>query len=194
MKVSFIFIVFVLVAFHSSAQQKTMTSPWQFHSINSVGLLEGESGSAFQILTINGAQYGSWFGGIGLGIDYYRYRTVPLFFDFRKEFGKKLNKLFAYLDGGINFSWVTDNQKMAYVISEQFHNGFYGDLGFGYKAGIGKKDHLLLSLGYSYKYLSETYLSPVYNNFFINADNYSSGQEKISYELNRINIKMSWEF
>ena len=53
-----------------SAQQKTVTGIWQFHSINNVGLLEGQTGSAFQLQSINGMQYQSWFAGIGLGLDF----------------------------------------------------------------------------------------------------------------------------
>ncbi len=125
-----------------SAQQKTPPSQWQFHSINSVGLLEGETGSAFQLQTINGAQYKSWFTGVGLGLDFYRIRSIPLFADIRKEFGKENNKLFVYADFGINFSWATDQQKTSYVQGDKFSNGFYNDLGLGYKVSAGEKKML----------------------------------------------------
>ena len=131
----------------SSAQKNTLTGQWQFHSINNLGLLEGETGSAFQLQTINGAQYKSWFAGVGIGLDFYRFRTIPLFVDIRKEFGKSNNKLFVYSDMGINFSWVTDQQKTSNVENDKFGNGFYGDWGFGYKVLVHKKNNLLLSLG-----------------------------------------------
>ena len=140
-----------------SAQQKTVTGHWQFHSINNIGLLEGQTGSAFQLQSINGMQYKSWYGGIGLGLDFYRYRTIPLFIDFRKEFGNSINKFFAYADGGVNFCWLTDNEKNMYLMDDHFDTGFYTDLGMGYKMGIGKTNHLLLSIGYSLKKLKETY-------------------------------------
>ena len=140
-----------------SAQQKTVSGNWQFHSINNVGLLEGQTGSAFQLQSINGMQYKSWYGGIGLGLDFYRYRTIPLFIDFRKEFGNSVNKFFAYADGGVNFCWLTDNEKNMYLMDDHFDTGFYTDLGMGYKMGIGKTNHLLLSIGYSLKKLKETY-------------------------------------
>src|ERR1700712_5956221 len=90
------------LVFFAHAQKKS-TTPWNFHSINNIGLLEGQTGSSFQIQTVNGAQYKSWFAGIGLGLDYYRYRTVPLFLDLRKEFGKSSNRLFLYADMGVSF-------------------------------------------------------------------------------------------
>src|SRR3954467_15161330 len=114
-------------------QQKTEPGRCQFHSVNSVGLLEGETGSAFQIQSINGMKHGSWFTGIGVGLDFYRYRTIPLFIDFRKEFGHRANKFFAYADAGVNFAWLTDKEKQIYQMDDHFSAGFYTDLGLGYK-------------------------------------------------------------
>jgi hypothetical protein len=171
------------------AQQKTVTGVWQFHSINNVGLLEGQTGSAFQLQSINGMQYKNWFAGIGLGLDFYRYRTIPLFIDFRKEFGSGVNKFFAYADGGINFCWLTDQEKTMYFTDDHFSTGFYTDLGLGYKIGVGRNNHLLLSIGYSLKELKETYQSYYY-------DPPGNGQDmvKINYNLNRLTLKVGWEF
>jgi hypothetical protein len=83
----------------SSICHAQKNAAWQFHSINQLGLLEGQIGSAFQIQTINGAQYKSWFGGIGIGLDYYRFRSIPLFLDFRKDFGKKISS-FLFMQMG----------------------------------------------------------------------------------------------
>src|SRR5450631_2033356 len=162
LKYVLLFLLMVTMIGISVAQPKTADASWKFHSINSVGLLEGQVGSAFQIQTINGAQYKSWFGGIVLGLDYYRYRTIPLFIDLRKEFGRTAKKLFVYSDLGINFGWVTDKQKTQYVFDDKFANGFYSDLGFGYKINLGKNGGLLIGLGYSYKKVIESYKLPAY--------------------------------
>lgn len=191
-------LVFVLTAMASisSAQKNNLTGGWQFHSVNNLGLLEGETGSAFQLQTINGAQYNSWFAGAGIGLDFYRLRTIPLFLDIRKEFGKSSNKLFVYSDAGINFSWVTDQQKTSYVENDKFGSGFYGDWGLGYKVLVAKKNNLLLSMGYSYKKTVETY-DPLYSNpgIFYGQGSPSYDQtQKINYSLNRLSIKVGWEF
>jgi hypothetical protein len=172
-----------------SAQQIKEADNWQFHSVNNVGLLEGETGSAFQLQSINGMQYRSWYVGIGLGLDFYRYRTIPLFIDLRKEFGSSVNKFFAYADGGVNFCWLTDNEKMMYLTDDHFDTGFYTDLGLGYKIGVGKTNHLLLSIGYSLKKLKETYTSYDY----FPPDN-RSDKDEINYNLNRLTLKMGWAF
>jgi hypothetical protein len=196
-KIPVLLILLVMIFVPGSAQQKSLTSPWRFQSIANVGLLEGQAGSAFQLQTINGAHYKSWFAGVGLGLDYYRFRTIPLFIDIRKEFGRSNSKFFLYADGGINFSWVTEAQKMGYWVNDQFHNGFYSDMGLGIKTTIAKKSALYISLGYSYKKLSETY-STFYNYYpnYYTTDVFPPNDtgEKISYSLNRLSMKIGWAF
>src|SRR5438045_390412 len=149
MKHILFFVLCLCIAGSISAQQKKVGCPWQFHSINNVGLLEGQTGSAFQLQSVNGMQYKSWYLGIGVGLDFYRYRTIPLFLDLRKEFGSARDKIFAYADGGVHFPWLTDNEKTMYVTNDHFNTGFYTDLGMGYKMSVGTSYHLLLSIGYS---------------------------------------------
>ena len=172
-----------------SGQQKAITSNWQFHSINNIGLLEGQTGSAFQIQSINGMQYKSWYGGIGVGLDFYRYRTIPLFLDIRKEFGSNRDKFFAYADGGVNFCWLTDNEKNMYLMDDHFDTGFYTDLGLGYKIGLGRTNHLLLSIGYSLKKLKETY-----NSYYYFPPDNKINKDEINYSLHRLTLKIGWEF
>jgi hypothetical protein len=195
-KPSILFVMLTMIVSIASAQQKISGSQWQFHSINNLGLLEGETGSAFQLQTINGTQYKSWFAGIGLGLDFYRLRTIPLFFDIRKEFGKSSNKLFVYSDAGINFSWVTDQQKTSYVQNDKFNNSFYGDWGLGYKVMVNRKNNLLLSLGYSFKKTVETYDQVYYPTgiFYPPGSQADDQTQKINYSLNRLTIKIGWEF
>ena len=189
MKSILLFIFAVCLSVMVSAQQKTATGGWQFHSINNIGLLEGQTGSAFQLQSINGMQYRSWYAGVGLGLDFYRYRTIPLFLDIRKEFGSGINKLFAYADGGVNFCWLTDNQKSMYLTDDHYEAGFYTDLGLGYKIGLGKTNHLLLSIGYSLKKLKESYQS-----YHVYPPDYTLNKEQLIYNLNRLTLKIGWEF
>ena len=66
-----------------------------------------------------------------------------LFLDIRKEFGSGVNKFFAYADGGVNFCWLTDNEKNMYLTDDHFNTGFYTDLGLGYKIGCGKNESFI---------------------------------------------------
>src|SRR5215208_3876452 len=108
MKMKHFFLLLLMPVTLVSFGQKKSTA-YKFNSINSISLINGDNATAGGLQSINGFQKGNLFAGMGIGLDYYLYRTVPLFADFRYEFGKNKNKFFAYADGGINFDWVEEN-------------------------------------------------------------------------------------
>ncbi|MBS1610408.1 MAG: hypothetical protein JSS70_16965 [Bacteroidetes bacterium] len=180
------FVILFLAGFAGvSFSQKVTSSTLRFHSINMIGLIEGQKGSSLSIQSINGLQYKSLFGGIGIGLDLYRYRTIPVFIDLRNEFGKTRNKFFVFADAGMNFYWQKDGDEKLYYQNDAFKNGFYGAGGIGYKLTLDQHLSFLLSTEYSYKKLSE---SGSY--IYIDAIN----SEKRIYNLNRVIIKAGIEF
>jgi hypothetical protein len=194
MKLKFFFLLlFSSVAIFSFAQ-KQITS-YKFHSINNISLLNGENEVSAALQSINGFQQGNWFAGIGVGLDYYIHRSVPLFADIRYEYGKGKNKFFAYVEGGINFEWVKENDNESPVFiwegfnnSSEFHNGAYADAGLGYLVGMKKGvGGLLLSLGFSHKSLKKTVTYQDWRTQQPTTDTYE-------YKLNRIAIKVGWKF
>ena len=161
---------------------------WIFHSINQVGLLEGENASAFQIQTINGAQYKTWFAGIGIGLDYYRFRSVPLFLDLRKSFRSDGNGFFLYADGGLDFVWPLESQKISGQAS--YKNNFYSDIGLGYQLQLLKRTSLLFSAGYSYKKVVDNNSMPCAP-WFGPCD---ATTDQYIYDLNRLSVKIGVSF
>src|SRR5688572_12217556 len=146
-----------------------------FSSINQAGPLLGERGASFQVQTINGVRYKTWFAGLGAGIDYYAYKGYPVFIDVRKDIFNKRFTPFLYADGGIHFADV--NNKKEDEFETIFNNGFYYDIGGGYKTGFSKKGGILISGGFSYKYVTRrltskacgvagcSYSSNIYTNY-----------------------------
>jgi hypothetical protein len=189
-------IMFVIAfAANCFGQQKIPVKSAHFHSINNMGLMEGQTGSAFQLQTVNGIQYKSWFGGIGLGLDYYRFRTIPLFADIRKEFGKAGNKFFVFADAGISFYWQKDKDVKQFPIDDKFENGFFGETGVGYKFKLNSKVAFLFSGSYSCKKLTETGNTYYYIPFYTTVDpTYPNPAEKINYHLNRLLLNVGIEF
>ena len=192
MQPKYLFIL-LLMGLSMSVVAQSKLKTYKFHSINSLSFLNGSNEVSAALQSVNGFQKGNLFAGVGVGLDYYIHRTVPLFADFRYEFGKVKNKFFAYADGGINFHWLEESTDEPVFIwdgfnrSGKFHNGIYTDAGFGYRVANKKGGGLVLSLGHTHKSLKETlgyqdwrtqeWLTDVYR-----------------YRLNRIALKVGWKF
>ena len=192
MKLFFI-AAFVFISITTTAQRKI-----SFSSQNYAGLLEGEHGSKFQLQTINGFKYKTWFAGFGTGIDWYYRRSIPAFVSLSKDFFRKGNRNF-YLSTavGSNFPWEADNNynEWGYTV-EKSHSGVYYDAGFGYKIGIGKKnDALLIQVGYSYKHISEDVKNYIYFTSPVVFNSQESDfTNRLDYYLRRLSLKFGWNF
>jgi hypothetical protein len=138
-------------------------STLSFRSTEWLGLSTGMVGSAGQIQTVNGVAKGPWFLGVGAGVDYYRFRSVPLFLSVTRDLAVgKRNWLFLYLAGGTNLPWykrpagslITPGGGEATSV---FHSGQYwsGGVGYLWKLGDHSKKAVLVSAGYTVKKLSE---------------------------------------
>ena len=142
---------FCIVAVLFSLSANAQKSKINFNSINTFGVAAGESKLSGLLQTVNGVMYNHWFAGIGAGLDYYTYRTIPLFFDLRRDIGK-LNKGFIYADLGYNIPWKEKpGKEISFYNSYHFTNGFYNDIGIGYKMNFKESSSFLFSAGYSYK-------------------------------------------
>lgn len=183
--------ILMMVSLISLGQKKAMT--YKFHSLNSISFLNGANEVSAGLQSVNGFQIKNWFGGVGAGLDYYIQRSVPLFADFRYEYGKSKNKFFAYADGGVNFAWAElYNNGNIYITdgfnnSSKFKNGIYTDAGLGYLVGMKKGNALVLSLGHTHKTMTElvSYLDWRTQQQF--TDTYR-------YKFNRIAVKVGWRF
>ena len=168
----------------AAVEKKNKSCSCSFNSIASIGMLEGEAGTTFQLQAIQGVRMGKWFAGVGVGLDYYHIRSIPLFLDIRREFFNKKNAPFIYADGGIHFPWARDIDKPSYEKAE-FANGFYYDVGLGFRIG-NRKRGFLISGGYSYKFLKESRIRQICGF----AGCFDEAAEWYRYKLNRLSIKM----
>lgn len=132
---------------------KAQLSKFKFHSINNVGLLEGGSDESLQLQTINGASYNGFFAGLGVGLDYYYLKSIPLFVDLRKNFSQRRKTPFLYFDLGAVFPW--DRNTTTQWSSGQYKTGFLYDAGVGYSFPIKGRFSMNLSTGYSQRLLKE---------------------------------------
>lgn len=191
----FLLVVFTGLVLITSAQEAKQEQPAKqgcscsFSSINQIGVLNGSKGAYLQLQTINGIRYKTWFAGIGAGIDYYTRRGFPLFLDVRKDIFDKRSTPFLYADAGIHLVYKK-KEKLSQWYQNTYSNGFYGDAGIGYKLGFRSTGGLLVSAGYSYKYIDRKYeyitVCPTvrcYEDYFTYHNYY-----------HRLSLKVGWQF
>ena len=168
----------------------TAQDKFVFHSQNLVGLLEGQAGSAFQLQTINGVQHKGWFAGIGTGLDYYRYRSIPLFVNISK-FLFTGQKFFVSGNGGVNFSWLKSPSSGWGIISVTYPAKWFFEPGIGYKIGKSKNGNgMIINAGYSYKHIREKH--HVTNPCLVGPC--PEFYEKYDYHLRRVSLKIGYVF
>jgi hypothetical protein len=159
-------------------------------TIASVGLAAGESTAKPLFQLSSGLVHGRWFTGIGAGLDQYNFNSVPLFADWRMNFGRtRLG--FLYANGGYNFA--TKNKGLTddwFKTTDRFYGGLYMDAGIGYRIRLSSLHRLLFSAGYSQKNISNkigyTYpclVPPCTEQVYT-----------YQYNFGRIVTKLSWEF
>ncbi len=183
------FALMVLCNVVLAQEKKSKDCGCSFSSINQVGLLEGSTGTSFQFQTINGMRFNQWFAGVGIGYDRYRIRSIPLFLDLRWSLFNRPNTPFVYADAGYNFDWPEDRDKDNWWNSD-FSGGAYYDAGIGYRIGLGKKQGIVFSGGFSFKKIKEKRTTSIWCDFppFCGG----SGQESTDvydFKLRRISIK-----
>jgi hypothetical protein len=177
------------------AQEKQQTAKKRnncscgFQTMIQGGLLEGAKGPSWHLQTVNGSYYKTWFAGIGVGLDYYSMRTIPLFLDVRKDLVKGKRTPFLYADAGIHFDWLKTKEKPGWGTSE-YNRGFYYDAGIGYKIALGNRDALQVSTGYTMKRLREERLVAPW---CIQAP-CNPSKEYYDYSFSRITFKVGWQF
>ena len=156
----------------------------QFNSYNAVGFVAGRSPIAFTAQTVNGVKFNNWFAGAGFGIDNYFIKTLPLFFDLKRDVYIRHFNLFLFADIGTHFPIKDKEVKTTYSVFTT-KGDLYLDAGIGCKFKTGKRSHIFLSLGNTYKKITQTEESTdvgfPYKNETVNT-------------MSRISFKMEFQF
>jgi len=152
------------------------------------GALMGEKGAYWQVQTVQGIRYKTWYAGIGAGVDWYGYMGFPVFVDVRKDIFKTANSPYFYVDGGIHLAHLNNESDRWNIY--RYSNGFYSDIGFGFRVGISARSKLLISGGYSYKDVMKKQYYNCWDTGFPCGANYY-----IYYShFHRMTLKMGWQF
>ncbi|MBI5372996.1 MAG: hypothetical protein HZA79_13320 [Sphingobacteriales bacterium] len=190
MKKSLFLVCLLAASYTISAQGKP-----RFSSQNTAGILVGGHANAPQVQTINGISWQNWFTGIGTGIDWYKQRSIPLFWEVERGFQIAPRRKFYFSSGaGANFPWGDSRGYISYgweTAAPKMIPGLYWNAGFGYKIGVGKQnDAVLLQLGFSNKMHREevTTVYPCFN------PPCPENKESFKYNFRALSLKLGWGF
>lgn len=169
---------------HTNAKQK-----FRYHLLTSAGLAMGEAGGKAVVQAVNGLAYKQFFAGIGVGLDYYKFKTMPLFADLRMSLDKQ-QQLFVYVNGGYHYPLNTNKKTdLPYITTETFKGSVYYDAGIGARAFNHHWYRLLVSVGFSQKRIEHvqgytySWNNPITKEYI----------HTYHYTLNRFTAKLTWD-
>ena len=161
-----------------------------FSSQISAGIVEGEQNTNLHVELLNGLRYKTWFAGIGTGLDYYYYRTIPVYLSGIKYLSPRNHSFFVQGDAGVNFVWEEDRMNNRNEVSHEFKPGIYWNGIVGFATGLDRKNAFSFGLGYSQKSFKEIkemaiwcFNPPCENTF-----------ETYKYNLKRLTLRIGWQF
>ena len=189
MRIFLLIIILLLTGTLLQAQNSTqkVKEPIHFQSILQTGLLLGESETAFEMQSINGIKWKTFSGGIGVGIDNYVFRTIPVFLDLRAAILKKQNTPFVFADAGAQFPWVQGTEKLNPYLNPDYKSGFYFNAGAGYIINMFKRNALILSAAFSLKKVDE-----IDNGYCDFAPCPETNYSTYKYTFRRFSLKAGW--
>jgi hypothetical protein len=183
-------VIVMLLPFLSFGQSKD-NGKAGFHSILGAGAMAGETKTKAFFQYSGGVQFDRYFAGIGVGYDAYRFNTIPVFADWRMNFGPR-RVLFIYANIGASFAANYQKEEKTEFTREYMTPGLYTDGGFGYRLPLGRTQRIFLSVGHSFKRITDVHE-------FSNPCGFTPCNEPVTtnayrYNYNRIVIKTGWEF
>ena len=182
----------ILLLFPVSVYSQQSACPCRFQGILSAGLAAGESAAKPVVQFSGGLTNKFFFAGAGVGLDPYRFHSIPVFADLRYNFGR-MKTGFLYAHTGYNFTYNHKESEMwiwGNKTTDKSEGGFYLDAGIGYRLHLKGWHRLLFSAGFSHKRINNL-IGYTYPCLFppCPEDIYRN-----QYNLGRIIAKFSWEF
>src|SRR5690349_20159662 len=125
-------VFFLFASMFSYSQSKTSGGKPVFRIISSGGIAIGQTNISSVIQVTPGISIQRFYAGAGIGLDDYRFRSIPLFADIRYHFGRR-EFGFIYADAGYNFPFDISKREEVFKTTDIYNGGFYGDFGLGFR-------------------------------------------------------------
>lgn len=154
-----------------------------------IGLLEGQSGSDFQLGFTGGLKFNTWTTSLGAGLDYYGMRSVPVFLQVQKKFFGREKTPFAFVGGGYHFPWLKNNTGDWWG-EKKTRGGLYYSAGIGYQLPVMKTAAMFFTTGYSFKQYEED----IFRSGYCIGGNCPTYTENYAYTLRRLSVTTGLRF
>lgn len=172
--------------------QDNKTGKVQYSGMYEVGMLIGKAYTKVNPQIIQGISFKNYFTGIGVALDPYGFRTVPVFAQFRYSLHNDRSSPFAFASLGVSLPWNND------AIPEKFYNsdetwhklktGPYSEIGIGYKVKLDDGHAMNLMIGYCYKRFEYTEKTSYYT------DQLQQYEDRYVYDYRRISLRVGFQF
>lgn len=147
--------VIILIAAAPLLLQAQAGKQLSWYNVSQFGWLMGDNQHTWSIETINGVGYKKYSAGVGVALDKYGYKSIPVFADLRYNLATThRTALQVYGDAGVNLPLRSDYLPYKYNNSQVWHTlhpSFYGEAGISYKIALIHKFSLIAGAGYNYK-------------------------------------------
>jgi hypothetical protein len=179
-------IIILLVPLCLSAQTRKSKTGWRV--ISSVGLLAGETDTRPTFQLSGGVMKKRHFFGAGIGYELYRFNTLPVYADWRMDFGRRRGG-FIYGNAGYSIAGHQKKTEEFFPVSVSYKGGIFMDAGIGFKLRLGSMNRLGFSAGYSRKDFKhiKRFPAPCFDG------NCPEDKTVLNYNLGRIVAKLNWE-
>ena len=162
-----------------------------FQSILGGGVMAGQTRTKVFFQYSGGVQLDQHFVGIGAGYDAYRLNTIPVFADWRMNFGRR-RVLFIYANVGASFATNYLKEEKTENFRQYARPGLYTDAGFGFRVPLEGTNRLFLSVGHSLKRITDVHEFTSPCGFEPCGGPPTTNAYRYSYT--RIAVKASWKF
>ena len=180
------FFCLLLTSITTSAQEKKQ----KIWIMPETGFQFGANEPSGDLRLQGGIQKGSWLFGGGSGIDYYRFRSTPVYAQVRKLFKFRGTTPFLMASAGYNFKNASDTVP-DWFTSRVYDRtgGYYGELGGGFVFRVFKKERLSLSVTKNIKQVKESYDM----DFWLGPGQTRSARSSNLYTMHRVVIRAAWQ-
>ena len=161
------------------------------------GMVNGSYETNIALSTSHGIKLKGWSAAIGTGIDYYRFRSVPVYLDVKRFISLGKKEFFIQTSAGTNIAYPKQEQKISQKWwsswwppqndTFSFSNGFYSKAAIGMVFNPKEKLKVSFTVGWSYKSLSQHNYELIFNG----SSGYEYSPRTTMYGMHRLYVGLS---